>query len=37
MQAASREVRLTETQDGWAGHFKAMGSPCEVLLDGGSR
>lgn len=37
MQGASREVRLTETQDGWAGHFKAMGSPCEVLLDGGSR
>ena len=32
-----RQVQLAATDHGWAGHFQAMGSPCEVLTDGGSR
>jgi len=30
-----RQVELVATEHGWAGHFWAMGSPCEVLTDGG--
>lgn len=30
-----RQVQLVAREHGWAGHFRAMGSPCEVLTDGG--
>ncbi|MDH5619511.1 MAG: FAD:protein FMN transferase [Gammaproteobacteria bacterium] len=32
-----RQVRLVAAEQGWAGRFQAMGSPCEVLVDGGSK
>lgn len=32
-----REVQVTPTHFGWTGTFQAMGSPCEVLLEGGKR
>ena len=32
--SARRRVEIKPTRDGWAGRFAAMGSPCEVLLDG---
>ena len=32
-----RGVRVTRTGFGWTGTFLAMGSPCEVLLEGGRR
>jgi thiamine biosynthesis lipoprotein len=28
-----REIELRQTDAGWAAHFPAMGSPCEVLLE----
>ena len=31
--SATRQVEVASTDSGWAGRFKAMGSPCEVLLD----
>jgi len=33
----ARTVQLAATDFGWAGRFQAMGSPCEVLVDGGTR
>jgi thiamine biosynthesis lipoprotein len=35
--AAERRVEIKPTKDGWAGRFKAMGSPCEVLFDSAGR
>jgi len=35
--SAQRRVEIKPTQDGWAGRFMAMGSPCEVLLDSAGR
>ena len=32
-----REVRVTPAPFGWTGRFQAMGSPCEILLEGGKR
>lgn len=32
-----RQVQLVPTEHGWAGRFQAMGSPCEILTDGGSK
>lgn len=32
-----RSVQLAATEHGWAGRFEAMGSPCEVLTDGGTK
>ena len=32
-----RQVDLVATEHGWAGRFQAMGSPCEVLTDGGDK
>jgi thiamine biosynthesis lipoprotein len=32
-----RRVAVKPAVDGWAGQFKAMGSPCEVLLDNASQ
>jgi len=32
-----RQVQLVATEYGWAGRFQAMGSPCEVLTDGGDK
>lgn len=32
-----RQVELVATEHGWAGRFRAMGSPCEVLLENGTR
>ena len=32
-----RKVLLEPTELGWGGRFQAMGSPCEVLTDGGTR
>jgi len=32
-----RQVQLAATEHGWTGRFGAMGSPCEVLTDGGNR
>ena len=32
-----RQVQLAATEHGWAGRFEAMGSPCEVLTDGGTK
>lgn len=34
---AGRELRVLATEHGWAARFRAMGSPCEVLLEGGTR
>ena len=34
---AGRELRSLQTEHGWAARFRAMGSPCEVLLEGGTR
>ena len=34
---AGRELRVVATEHGWAARFRAMGSPCEVLLEGGTR
>ena len=33
----ARKVELAAAESGWAARFQAMGSPCEVLVDGGSR
>jgi thiamine biosynthesis lipoprotein len=35
--SAGREPEVVATEHGWAGRFRAMGSPCEVLLENGSR
>jgi thiamine biosynthesis lipoprotein len=35
--AAGRDLQVVATEHGWAGRFRAMGSPCEVLLEGGNR
>ena len=35
--SAERRVEIKPTKDGWAGRFKAMGSPCEVLFDSAGR
>ena len=35
--ATGRDVQLIATEYGWAGRFEAMGSPCEVLTDGGNK
>lgn len=35
--SAARRVEIASTASGWAGHFTAMGSPCELLLDAGGR
>jgi len=32
-----REVDVVATEHGWASRFHAMGSPCEVLLESGTR
>ena len=32
-----RQVQLVAAEQGWAGRFQAMGSPCEVLVDGGNK
>lgn len=32
-----RQVQLVASEHGWAGRFQAMGSPCEVLTDGGGK
>jgi len=34
---AGRELQVVATEHGWAARFRAMGSPCEVLLEGGTR
>lgn len=34
---AGRELQVLATEHGWAARFRAMGSPCEVLLEGGTR
>jgi thiamine biosynthesis lipoprotein len=34
---AGRDLQVVATEHGWAGRFRAMGSPCEVLLEGGNR
>jgi len=34
---AGRECQIVATEHGWAGRFRAMGSPCEVLLESGTR
>lgn len=34
---AQRTVEVKPAGDGWAGHFSAMASPCEVLFDGATR
>ena len=34
---SGRQVQLAATEHGWAGRFEAMGSPCEVLTDGGNK
>ena len=33
--ATPRKVDIRATQSGWTGRFRAMGSPCEVLLETG--
>lgn len=35
--SAGRELEVVATEHGWAGRFRAMGSPCEVLLENGNR
>ena len=35
--ATARELTLRRTADGWAGEFRAMASPCELLVLDGSR
>ena len=37
MAPPGRQVQLVATEYGWAGRFQAMGSPCEVLTDGGNK
>ena len=32
-----RDPQVVATEYGWAGRFRARGSPCEVLLEGGNR
>ena len=34
---AGRDLQVVATEHGWAGRFRAMGSPCEVLLENGNR
>ena len=34
---AGRDLKVVATEHGWAGQFRAMGSPCEVLLENGNR
>lgn len=34
---SGRQVQLVAAEHGWAGRFRAMGSPCEVLTDGGDK
>ena len=34
---AGRELQVVAEEHGWAARFRAMGSPCEVLLEGGTR
>ena len=34
---AGRDLTVVATEHGWAGRFRAMGSPCEVLLENGNR
>lgn len=34
---AGRDLKVVATEHGWAGRFRAMGSPCEVLLENGNR
>lgn len=33
----ARQVRVAATENGWGGYFRAMASPCEVLLAGSNR
>jgi len=34
---AGSDLKVVATEHGWAGRFRAMGSPCEVLLENGNR
>ncbi len=34
--ATAGPATLSATSDGWRGHFSAMASPCEILVDGGA-